>query len=119
MEDLSVEGLLEADERVIKRQEGVTARKTPEGCLCLTNKRLLFFAYKSGLPPWSPIPVETVVPLAPSHLIIPLQSIKSVKKGFFGSLNVEADKMYGFMVGIWKASGWVKAILASLENKER
>lgn len=111
MEELSVEGLLEPDERVIKRQEGVAARKMPTGCLCLTSKRLLFFAYKSGLLPWSPIPVKIAVPLAPPHIIIPLQSIKSVKKGLLGSLKLEADREYELNVGIWKASGWVDAIL--------
>ena len=105
-----VEDILHHDEKVIKKQGKIQCTSTagmPVGDLCLTNKRLLFFVSRG----WSLLTCTPSGSLTGKNLAIPLEEIISVKKGSLGSLNVEADKVYVFIVSVFKVRGWVDSIL--------
>lgn len=105
---VKIEELLTLGESVIKKQGRITVGNMagmPSGDLCLTNRRILFLHSKG----WSLLSSAPGAALMDKNIIIPLQDIKSVKKGF-GSLKVQADKEYEFMVSAWKAGGWVDAV---------
>lgn len=104
-----IEELLTPGEKVIKTQRriqmGAGAVGMPAGDLYLTNSRLIFLHSKG----WSLVTPVPGAALLGKNIITPLRDIKSVKKGL-GSVKVQADKKYEFMVSAWKAGGWVDAI---------
>lgn len=109
-----IEELLTPGEKVIKKQGRITVGNMagmPSGDLYLTNRRILFLHSKG----WSLLSPAPGAALMSKNVIIPLQDIKSVKKGF-GSLKVQAEKEYEFMVSVWKAGGWVDAVQQAIRT---
>ena len=112
-----IEEFLKTDERVIKEQARITAGNMagmPSGNLYLTNRRLIFIHSKG----WSILSPAPGAALMGKNIMIPLQDIKSVRKGF-GSVKVRADKEYQFMVSVWKAGGWVEAIQQAMKSSQQ
>lgn len=105
-----IEDILHHDEKVIKKQSKIQyTSKTgmPIGDLYLTNKRLLFLVSRG----WSLLSLTPSGSLTGKNISIPLENINKVEKGSLGSLKVEADKQHVFSVNVFRASGWVDAIL--------
>ena len=107
---VKIEELLMPDEKVVKQQGKIQAGNMPGmpvGDLYLTNKRLVFL-HSKGWSLLTPTPGGAVMG---KDIMISLQDVKSVKKGFAGTLKVQADKEYQFSVTVWNAQGWVNAVL--------
>lgn len=107
---VKVEELLMSDEKIVKQQGKIQAGNMPGipvGDLYLTNKRLIFLHSKG----WSLLTPTPGGALFGKDITIPLQDIKEVKKSFGGTLKVQADKEYQFLVTVWNAQGWVDAVL--------
>lgn len=91
------EGMLDPDERIVKSQTQVQLSSgvgMPYGTLYLTNKRLIFEVSRG----WSLLSVVPAGALAGKDVTIPLEEIKSVKKGWPSVLKVQAQKNHDFMV---------------------
>ena len=105
-----IENMLDGDERIVKSQSQVQLSSSmgqPWGTLYLTNKRIIFLVSRG----WS---LASLVPsgaLVGKDMIIPLESVRNVKKGFPSVLTVEAQKKHEFVVPSFKSGEWVDAVL--------
>lgn len=111
---VNIEELLSPDETILKKQSGVVfgLGMGPTGDLFLTNKRLLFLhkkRYALISPP----------ALTGNDLIIELQNVRSVRKGSFGSIKIQADKEYTFAVTIFQNGDWVDAVNTAMNTLPR
>ena len=110
-----IDKFLLPDEKIIKSQHRIQVGKgmwgMPYGDLFLTNARLLFIHSKG----WSLLDPNVGSSLMGKNLLIPLQEIQSVEKGF-GTVKIKTDKEYGFMVTVWKVGGWIDAIQQAINN---
>ena len=104
-----IEDLLLSGERVIKNQKKIVVGSMvgmPAGDLYLTNQRLIFLCSRV----WSLLSPGGVAAATGRTVVIPLEEIKSVKKGF-GSVKVQSNKEYEFKVSVIRANEWVDSIL--------
>lgn len=106
-----IEDLLDPDERIVKNKSQVQLSNsvgTPYGTLYLTNKRLVFLVSKG----WSLL--SPGMGAFSKDLIIPLEEIKSVKKGWPSVMCVEAQKKHEFLIPHLQGNAWVDAVLQSV-----
>ena len=111
-----IENILHHDERVIKKQGKINYSSKagmPVGDLYLTNKRLIFMVSRG----WSFFSISPSGALTGKDVSIPLEQINKVEKGSLGDLKVQADKLHIFSVTVFKASGWLDAILQATSTQ--
>jgi len=105
--------MLDPDERIVKTKTQVqlsTSTGMPYGTLSLTNKRLIFQVNRG----WSLLSPGSAGAFFGKDLIIPLEEIKSVKKGLPSVLKVQAQKDHDFTIPQLQANAWVDAVLQSI-----
>ena len=111
---VNIKELLTSGENVIKKQGRVMYDYSggPTGELYLTNMRLIFLHKKR----WALLSPGS---LLGKDIIIPLQSIRVVSKGSFGSVKVQSDKEHRFFVSIWNTGRWVDTIQQTMSTTQR
>jgi len=106
-----IEDILGPDERIVKTKTQVQLSNTvgaPYGTLYLTNKRLIFQVSKG----WSLL--SPGMGAFSKDLIIPLEEIKSVKKGWPSVMYVQAQKRHDFVIPQLQANAWVDEVLQTI-----
>ena len=111
---VKIDEILEPDERVIKKQKGVTSGRGAfgsVGTLYLTNQRVIFLPSKLMTTVFSADITSAIKTLANKGLqVIPLDEIDDVKSSFGAVVITSSGKKYTYTVSVWKTKGWVNAI---------
>jgi len=108
-----IEDMLDPDERIVKTKTQVQLSSSvgmPYGTLSLTNKRLIFQVSRG----WSLLSVVPAGAIAGKDVVIPLEEIKSVKKGWPSVLKVQAQKNHDFIIPSSEANAWVDAVMQTV-----